>query len=79
MPLVPVTVSRMNAAMVCGPSSWMTSSSIASDSSAESQPRAMPWYGSSTWTTPGMPGSAAQRRGSPVSVMLPAVAPWYER
>ena len=28
-----------------------------------------------TCTTPGMPGSAAQRRGSPVSVMLPAVAP----
>ena len=26
-----------------------------------------------------MPGSAGQRRGSPVSVMAPAVAPWYER
>ena len=28
---------------------------------------------------PGMPGSAGQRRGSPVSVIAPAVAPWYER
>ena len=25
------------------------------------------------------PGSAGQRRGSPVSVTAPAVAPWYER
>ena len=29
----------------------------------------------STWTTPGMPGSVAQRRGSPVSVIAPAVPP----
>ena len=34
-------------------------------------------YGSSMRTTPGMPGSAGQRRGSPVSVIAPAVAPWY--
>ena len=33
-------------------------------------------YGSSMRTTPGMPGSAGQRRGSPVSVIAPAVAPW---
>ena len=79
MPLLPVTVSRMKAAMVCGPSSWMTSSSMASDSCADSQPRSMPWYGSRTCTTPGIPGSAAHRRGSPVRVMLPAVPPWYER
>jgi len=75
MPLVPVTVSRKMAAIVCGPSSWITSSSMVSDCSAVSQPRSMPWYGSSTWTTPGMPGSVGQRRGSPVSVMAPAVAP----
>ena len=30
-------------------------------------------------TTPGTPGSAGQRRGSPVSEIAPAVAPWYER
>jgi len=30
-------------------------------------------------TTPGMPGSAAHRRGSPVSVMLPAVAYLFVR
>ena len=27
-------------------------------------------------TTPGMPGSEAQRRGSPVSAIAPAVPPW---
>ena len=32
-------------------------------------------YGSSMRTTPEMPGSAGQRRGSPVSVIAPAVAP----
>ena len=37
-------------------------------------PRAMPWYGSVTRMTPGMPGSAAQRRGSPVRLIAPAVA-----
>ena len=36
-------------------------------------------YGSNMRTTPGRPGSANQRRGSPVSVIAPAVAPWYER
>ena len=36
-------------------------------------------YGSNIRTTPGMPGSTAQRRGSPVSVTAPFVAPWYER
>jgi hypothetical protein len=30
-------------------------------------------------TTPEMPGSAAHLRGSPVRVIAPAVAPWYER
>jgi len=30
-------------------------------------------------TTPGTPGSAAHRRGSPVTLAAPAVAPWYER
>ena len=76
MPLVPVTVSMMKAAMVCGPSSWMTSSRCASAVAVSSQPRWMPWYGSMTRTTPGMPGSVVQRRGSPVSAMAPAVAPW---
>ena len=79
MPFVPMTVSRMKAAIVFGPSSWIVSSRFASASSAVSQPRWMPWYGSSTRTTPGMPGSAAQRRGSPVRLMAPAVPPWYER
>ena len=28
------------------------------------------------WTTPGIDGSLPQRRGSPVSAIAPAVAPW---
>ncbi len=43
IPFVPTTVSRMNAAMVCGPSSCMVSSIMASEVSADSQPRSMPW------------------------------------
>ena len=74
-PLVPVTGSRMKPAIVWAPSSSMVSSIRASASAVVSQPRWMPWYGLSTCTTPGIPGSAGQRRGSPVSVMLPAVPP----
>jgi hypothetical protein len=33
-------------------------------------------YGPQNFTTPGMLGSLPQRRGSPVSAMAPAVAPW---
>src|SRR2546430_1781584 len=52
IPFVPTIGSRMNAAMVCGPSSWIVSSRSANASSTLSHPRLMPWYGSSTWTTP---------------------------
>ena len=76
---MPVTDSRMKAAMVCGPSSWIVSSRLARAVAVSSQPRWMPWYGSRTCTTPAMPGSAAQRRGSPVSAIAPPLAPWYER
>ena len=73
---MPLTVSRKKAAIDCGPSSWMISSSIASDCSVESHPRSTPWYGSSTWMTPGTPGSVLHRRGSPVSAIAPCVPPW---
>ena len=33
-------------------------------------------YGPQNLTTPGMPGSLAQRRGSPVRLIAPLVAPW---
>ena len=33
-------------------------------------------YGPQNLTTPGMPGSLPQRRGSPVIVIAPAVEPW---
>ena len=79
MPFVPVTVSRKNAAIVPGPSSWIVSSRLASAVSASSGGRCGPWYGSRTCTTPDIAGSFAQRRGSPVSVITPVVAPWYER
>ena len=42
-PFVPLTVSRKNAAIECAPSSSMISSIVASDCSAESHPRSMPW------------------------------------
>ena len=35
--------------------------------------------GPQKWTMPAMPGSAAQRRGSPVRTIEPPVPPWYER
>ena len=73
---MPVTGSRMNAAIVSGPSSMIVSSRYASAVCASSVPRCVPWYGSSTCTTPGIPGSFAHRRGSPVSVIVAYVAPW---
>ena len=64
MPLVPVTGSRMKAAIVVGP---FELDDFLEVSQAPRRPcpsrAAMPWYGSSTCTTPGMPGSAAHRRG----------------
>jgi len=45
---------------------------------ADARPRAQR-HGSSTRMTPGTPGSFAQRLGSPVTLIAPAVAPWYER
>ncbi len=45
MPFVPVTVSRKNAAIVPGPSSWIVSSRSASAVSASSCGRCGPWYG----------------------------------
>jgi hypothetical protein len=42
MPFVPVTVSRMNAAIVWGPSSSIVSSKVARAVAASSVPRAVP-------------------------------------
>ncbi len=83
IPFVPVTVSRITAATVCGPS-YMRISSRCGPPEQTGQGSGWPAgqryvYGSNMRTTPGMPGSAGQRRGSPVSVTAPAVAPWYER
>ena len=82
-PFVPVTVSRKIAATVSAPSY----SRISSRCGAPVQTgHGSGWpaghryvYGSSIRTTPGMPGSVGQRRGSPVSETAPCVAPWYER
>ena len=43
MPFVPVTGSRMKAAIVSGPSSSIVSRSSASAVSASSNPRCVPW------------------------------------
>ncbi len=79
MPFVPTTGSRMNPAIVCGPSNMITSSSSRRlCSTGSGSGRAHLWL-SGTRTTPHTPFSAAQRRGSPVAAMTPPVAPWYER
>ena len=82
-PFVPVTVSRITAATVCAPSYWRISSRCGAPvqtGHGSGWPAGQRYvYGSNIRTTPGMPGSAGQRRGSPVSVIAPAVAPWYER
>ena len=82
-PFVPTIVSRITAATVCAPSYWRISSRCGPP---EHTGHGSGWpagqryvYGSSMRTMPGMPGSANQRRGSPVSEIAPAVAPWYER
>jgi hypothetical protein len=81
MPFVPTTVSMMTAPTVAGPSTMIVSDRWASARShssasvvAENGERYR--YGPQKWTTPGMPGSLAQRRGSPVMVIEPDVAPW---
>ena len=80
IPFVPTTVSRMTAATFCGPSYWRISSRCGAPvqtGHGSGWPAGQRYvYGSSIRTTPGMPGSAGQRRGSPVSVIAPAVAPW---
>ena len=83
IPFVPTTVSRITAATVCGPSYSRISSRCGAP---EQTGHGSGWpagqryvYGSSIRTTPGIPGSTAQRRGSPVSVTAPFVAPWYDR
>ena len=81
MPFVPTTVSRMIAATVCGPS---TMSTFARCSSARSHSSCgvEAWnaeryrYGPQNLTAPGVEGSLAQRRGSPVSPIDVPVAPW---
>ena len=81
MPLVPTTVSSMIAATVCAPSTISTSARWASARSLSSASSAA-WnalrygYGPQNLTTPAMPGSLGQRRGSPVIVIAPAVPPW---
>ena len=78
-PFVPVTGSRITAATVSGPSYWRISSRCGppvQTGHGSGWPAGQRYvYGSSMRTTPGMPGSAGQRRGSPVSVIAPAVAP----
>ena len=82
-PFVPVIVSRITAATFCGPSYWRISSRCGAPvqtghgSGCPAGQRYV--YGSSMRTIPGSPGSAGQRRGSPVAEIAPAVAPWYER
>ena len=81
MPLVPTTVSSMIAATLLGPSTMSTSARWASARSPSSASldewNALRYgYGPQNLTMPGMPGSLAQRRGSPVSVIEPPVAPW---
>ena len=82
-PFVPVIVSRMIAATVCAPSYSRISSRCGAPvhtGHGSGWPAGQRYvYGSNMRTTPGMPGSTAQRRGSPVSVTAPFVAPWYER
>ena len=81
MPLVPTTVSSTIAATFAAPSTMITSARWASARSHSSASSAA-WnaeryvYGPQNLTTPGMPGSLPQRRGSPVIVIAPAVAPW---
>ena len=81
MPLVPTTVSSAMAATVWGPSTISTSDRCCSARSVSSA-SLVEWkalrygYGPQNFTAPAMPGSLGQRRGSPVSVMAPAVAPW---
>src|SRR5918992_2004123 len=83
IPLVPTTVSRITAATLSGFSYWRISSRwgppehTGQGSGCPAGQRYV--YGSNILTTPGMPGSAGHRRGSPVSVIAPAVAPWYDR
>ena len=82
-PFVPVIVSSSTAATFCGPSYWRISSRCGAPvqtghgSGCPAGQRYV--YGSSMRTIPGSPGSAGQRRGSPVAEIAPAVAPWYER
>ena len=80
-PFVPTTDSSTIAATVCGPSICTTSARCASARSHSCSSVAAPneeryGYGPKKCTTPGAPGSDAQRRGSPVSVIAVAVAPW---
>ena len=81
---MPTTVSRMIAAMDCGPSKAIRSSRCCRARShsclAESEWNGERYgYGPQKCTTPAEPVSEAQRRGSPVRLMAAAVAPWYER
>ena len=81
MPLVPTTVSSTIAAIVCPPSTMITSARCSS-ARAHSSASSPEWnaeryvYGPQNLTIPGAPGSLAQRRGSPVIVIAPLVPPW---
>src|SRR5919201_2489405 len=78
-PFVPVTVSMITAATVCGPSYCRISSRCGPP---EQTGHGSGWpagqryvYGSSIRTTPGIPGSAGQRRGGPGGGVPPPGAP----
>src|SRR5256885_959266 len=82
-PFVPTTVSRITAATFWGPSYWRISSRCGAPvqtGHGSGWPAGQRYvYGSSMRTIPGRPGSADQRRGSPVAVIAPAVAAWEDR
>src|ERR1700675_3010663 len=73
IPFVPVTVSSITAATVCAPSYWRISSRCGAPvqtGHGSGWPAGQRYvYGSNIRTTPGMPGSAGQRRGAPVAVV----------
>ena len=79
-PFVPVTVSRITAATVCGAlvlKDLLEMRRARADRARIRVPRgAAIRVRVEHRTTPGMPGSFGQRRGSPVSEIAPCVAPW---